>query len=97
MQCPTVPSTPRTTETDIVARLSIRMFLSADKQARQDTYRRSGLILDILQASREFCIQWLASNDRNGCYTDDDMEAEGWEPMTLNNARALLIATVLED
>ena len=48
-------------------------------------------------ASREFCIEWLATVDRNGIYRDEDLIDEGRAPMTALEARALLIAQLLED
>ena len=36
--------------------------------------------------TRDNCIQWLCHNDRNGCYDDHDTAAEGWPPMTLDEA-----------
>lgn len=40
---------------------------------------------------RQWLINWLAFNDPNGCYTDADMIAEGFEPMTLEQARELYL------
>ena len=31
-------------------------------------------------------ISWLETNDRNGCYSDDDCIAEGFAPMTIAEA-----------
>ena len=31
-------------------------------------------------------IAWLETNDRNGCYSDDDCKAEGFTPMTIGEA-----------
>jgi len=43
---------------------------------------------DILtNGAREQVIAWLAWNDANGVYTDEDSEAEGLEPLTLEQAR----------
>jgi len=43
---------------------------------------------DILNnGTREQVIAWLAWNDANGIYTDEDSEAEGLEPLTLEQAR----------
>lgn len=64
---------------------------------RSDLETRRAMVEAVMSASRDFCIDWLAGNDPNGIYTDDDMRAEGWEPMTLAEARSLLIATLLED
>ena len=37
-------------------------------------------------STRETLIAWLCTVDRNGCWTDRDMVAEGWDPMTLDEA-----------
>tara|TARA_Y100001963_G_scaffold160228_1_gene269230 strand:- start:7548 stop:8363 length:816 start_codon:yes stop_codon:yes gene_type:complete len=37
-------------------------------------------------STREALITWLCTVDRNGCWTDRDMVAEGWGPMTLDEA-----------
>ena len=43
---------------------------------------------DILtNGTREQVIEWLAWNDANGVYTDEDSEAEGLDPLTLEQAR----------
>ena len=80
--------------TDIIADASIRMFLKGDTK---DLYCRIALIEDVMLASREFCIEWLATDDRNGIYRDEDLIDEGRDPMTALEARALLIAQLLED
>jgi hypothetical protein len=41
--------------------------------------------------SRNSIIRWLAWNDRNGCYFDQDAAAEGLEPLTLATAREVLV------
>ena len=41
-------------------------------------------------SNREAVIAWLQWNDRNGCYTDADCEAEGMEPLTEIEAWDLL-------
>ena len=49
-------------------------------------------------SDRETVVNWLAGNDRNGCYLDDDMTAEGWAPMTLADAwRQVAIAHEIAD
>ena len=37
--------------------------------------------------TREQLIEWLVWNDGNGVYTDEDSEAEGYPPLTLEKAR----------
>ena len=48
-------------------------------------------------ATREQVIWWLRGNDRHGCYSDEDMIAEGWEPMTLAQAWAQVAIYVEDD
>jgi hypothetical protein len=45
----------------------------------------------IKTATRETMIEWLCANDPNGCYTDEDAEAECFEPLTLNGAVSLIL------
>ena len=44
----------------------------------------------IRDGSREAVISWLVWNDGNGCYSDEDSKAEGYPPLTLNQARHLM-------
>ena len=37
-------------------------------------------------SDRETLIGWLCCVDGNGVWTDDDMKAEGWDPMSLQDA-----------
>ena len=47
--------------------------------------------LDILEnGTRNDVINWLCWNDRNGCYRDDDAIAEGYDPLTLEQAREIM-------
>ena len=51
----------------------------------------------ILQnGSREQIIEWLVWNDANGVYTDEDSNAEGWLPMTLESARETMARAMAE-
>lgn len=47
-------------------------------------------------STRETLITWLCTVDRNGCWTDRDMVAEGWGPMTLDEAWEQ-VAMMVED
>ena len=58
----------------------------ADKATRAVEGLRGTFVTLDASTTRERLIYWLMSNDRNGCYSDDDMVAEGWEPMTLEQA-----------
>ena len=49
------------------------------------------------KSTREEVIAWLCGNDRNGCYSDEDMVAEGWEPMTLTEAWQQVALTFEDD
>jgi hypothetical protein len=44
----------------------------------------------LLEGSREEIIEWLAWNDPSGVWTDSDSAAEGWTPMTLEQARGAM-------
>jgi len=45
----------------------------------------------ISSGSREDIISWLVCNDPNGIYTDNDCKNEGMEPLSLEEARSLMI------
>jgi len=54
---------------------------------------------DMVQAgtvSRDDAITILAWNDRNGCYRDGDCVGEGMDPLTHDEAMALLLETCRE-
>lgn len=42
----------------------------------------------LLDGTRTDIIQWLTWNDPNGVWSDADSAAEGWKPITLEQARA---------
>lgn len=44
----------------------------------------------LLNGTREDLIQWLLWNDRNGVWSDEDSTAEGWQPISLEQARACM-------
>ena len=46
--------------------------------------------MDSTEQQRQDAIAALQANDRNGIYTDADAEAEGYAPLTLEQARALM-------
>lgn len=48
------------------------------------------------QLNRDQLIAFLAWNDRNGVYTDEDCEAEGYDLLTLETARLLVIKAIEE-
>jgi len=55
------------------------------------TYYDSFVQLDILEnGTRNDVINWLCWNDRNGCYRDDDAITEGYDPLTLEQARDIM-------
>ncbi len=47
--------------------------------------------------SRKSLLEWLAWNDRNGFFTDEQSKAEGMEPMTKNDAIELIKKIVTEN
>lgn len=44
----------------------------------------------ILEGRREELLAWLCWNDPNGCYTDADSIAEGYEPLSLESEKAIM-------
>jgi len=46
--------------------------------------------------TRDQLIAFLVWNDRNGVYSDDDCEAEGYDLLTLETARLLVIKAIEE-
>ena len=46
---------------------------------------RRGPVLSA-ESPREELLQWLQACDPNGCWLDEDCEAEGWPPATLAEA-----------
>ena len=47
--------------------------------------------------TREELIDWLCYNDTNGCYTDEDCDAEGLPRLTLETARDQVLTTVEDE
>ena len=48
-------------------------------------------LLDVMTSNnRERVISWLCWHDPNGVYTDEDSEAEGMSPLTLDEARQIM-------
>jgi hypothetical protein len=48
-------------------------------------------VCDLLcNGTREDLIRWLAWNDPDGAYSDRDARAEGWDPLTLEQARQMV-------
>ena len=53
---------------------------------------------DLLErGTRRDLIGWLEWNDPNGDYSDADMEAEGLDPLTLEEAREIMRRQLLEN
>ena len=46
--------------------------------------------------SREALINWLCWNDRNGEYTDEDSEHNGWEPLSKESALEIIHRQLVE-
>ncbi len=44
----------------------------------------------LAEGTRAQIIDWLRWNDPNGTYADDDSDAEGDEPLTLEGARSIM-------
>ena len=51
----------------------------------------------LTEGTRRDLIGWLEWNDPNGCYSDADMEAEGLDPLTLEEAREAMRRQVIEN
>lgn len=49
------------------------------------------------EGTREDIIEWLVWNDANGVFTDEDSIAEGYEPLTLDQARELMLSMLKRD
>ncbi len=54
-------------------------------------------IEDLEKFNREELIAWLCWNDRNGVYTDEASEREGFEPITLEEAKEIAIRQKTEN
>lgn len=55
------------------------------------------LLEQVNAMSRTELIEWLAWNDRNGIFLDDDAIAEGYEPLTEVEARMCVYAVVMRE
>ncbi len=72
-----------------------RTARKAQEATRSSRYRGSGVMLQAW-SEREDLIRWLVWCDSNGVWTDDDLRAEGCQPMTLQQAWDA-VAYMLED
>lgn len=63
-----------------------RLHISAAANSASRGSSRGGAPSLTVLSSRLDLIGWLAWNDPNGVYRDEDCFAEGWEPMTLDEA-----------
>ena len=48
----------------------------------------------LTDGSREQLISWLSQNDRNGSYSDADASADGWPPLTREEAVELMLEQI---
>ena len=48
-------------------------------------------------STREELVDWLQAMDRNGCWTDEDASAEGFDPLTLAEAWAAVTEMINQD
>lgn len=68
-----------------------RAALAAKANDGEDTIRHRPRLPEIsADSTREELIAWLCANDRNGCYSDADCTAEGWDLTTVCGAWALI-------
>jgi len=51
----------------------------------------------LMKWSREELIDWLRWNDHNGSFTDKDAEAEGWAPLSVEEAVDIIMKHVEEN
>jgi hypothetical protein len=49
---------------------------------------------DFKNYTREELIAWLCRNDRNGEYSDEDAEGNGWPPLTWEEAYEFAIELI---
>ena len=54
-------------------------------------------IEDLKKFDRDLLIKWLSWNDRNGIYTDEESEREGFDPITLDEAKEIAIRQKTEN
>lgn len=54
-------------------------------------------IEDLERFNRDQLIAWLRWNDPNGIYTDEDSEREGFDPITLDEAKEIAIRQKTEN
>lgn len=55
------------------------------------------MVINPKTATRGECIAWLQWNDRNGCYSDADCDAEEIARLTDDNARLMVADMMLEN
>ncbi len=48
------------------------------------------------EGSREEIVRWLEWNDPNGVWSDEDSDAEGWQPITLQDAQAAMKRALID-
>lgn len=55
------------------------------------------LLEQVNAMSRTELIEWLAWNDRNGIFLDEDAISEGYPPLTEQEARMCVYAVIMRD
>ncbi|MFD2554770.1 hypothetical protein [Sphingobacterium tabacisoli] len=55
------------------------------------------LLEQVNSMSRPELIEWLAWNDRNGLFLDEDAIAEGYPPLTEQEARMCVYGVIMRD
>jgi hypothetical protein len=56
--------------------------------------KENGSEQDFINMNREELIAWLCWNDRNGEYSDEDAEGNGWNPLTWEQAYEFAIEQI---
>ena len=70
---------------------------SAQIGKMREDYRNPTVQARLLETgTREEIIAWLMWNDANGVWSDEDSEAEGWKPITLEAARTAMRKSLVE-
>jgi len=55
------------------------------------------MILDLDNMTRYEMINWLCWNDPNGCYADDECDAEGIPRLTVEIAKEIIVDQINRD
>ena len=88
---------------DMYSKLTFSDLSELSPSARREVAEVYDLLLcenrmaDHSRILRQAAIDWLAYNDPNGEYKDDDALSEGWNPITLSDALRMVRNELAED